>query len=91
MTSRGTTHTAVLAGLERLRIPDGRWTVLGTAADEIFYGGDLRRDAVVVRARGGDDKVSGSEGDDVLDGGSGRDLLYDSGGDDAETGFEVVR
>ncbi|MBF4763521.1 hypothetical protein ISU07_10315 [Nocardioides islandensis] len=91
MTSRGTTHTAVLAGLERLRIPDGRWTVLGTAADEIFYGGDLRRDAVVVRARGGDDKVSGSEGDDVLDGGSGRDLLYDSGGDDAETDFEVVR
>jgi Ca2+-binding RTX toxin-like protein len=91
MTRRGTTHAAVLAGLEQLRIPDGRWTVVGTAADEIFYGGDLRRDALVVRARGGDDRVSGTEGDDVLDGGFGRDVLYDSGGDDAESGFEVVK
>lgn len=91
MSRRGQTHTAVLAGLEQLRIPDGRWTVVGTAADEIFYGGDLRRDAVVVRARGGDDKVSGTQGDDVLDGGSGRDLLWGSGGHDTESGFEVVR
>jgi Ca2+-binding RTX toxin-like protein len=91
MTRRGVTHAGVLAGLERLRIPDGRWTVVGTAADEIFYGGELRRDAVVVRARGGDDKVSGTRGDDVLDGGSGRDVLYGSGGDDDELGFEVVR
>jgi Ca2+-binding RTX toxin-like protein len=91
MTRSGVTHAAVLAGLEQLRIPDGRWTVVGTAADETFYGGDLGRDAVVVRARGGDDKASGTEGDDVLDGGSGRDVLWGSGGHDVETGFEVRR
>jgi Ca2+-binding RTX toxin-like protein len=88
---QGGSWSGVLAGVEQLRIPDGRWTVVGTAADEVFYGGDLRRDAVVVHARGGDDKVSGTEGDDVLDGGSGRDVLWDSGGRDAETGFEVRR
>jgi Ca2+-binding RTX toxin-like protein len=91
MSRGGVTHAAVLAGVEQLRIPDGCWTVVGTAADEIFYGGDLSRDAVVVRARGGDDKVSGTEGDDVLDGGTGRDVLWGSGGHDADSGFEVRR
>ena len=49
--------------------------MIGTAADETFYGGDLRRDAVVVRARGGDDQVSGTPGDDELYGGAGRDKV----------------
>ena len=56
------THESTLRSVERLRIPDGRWTVIGTAADEMFFGGDLRRDAIVVRARGGDDMVSGTAG-----------------------------
>ncbi len=84
-------HVAVLAGVERLRIPDGRWTVLGTDADETFFGGDLGRDAIVVRARGGDDYVSGTPGDDVLVGGRGRDKAVYVGDGDRVSGFEVVR
>jgi Ca2+-binding RTX toxin-like protein len=84
-------RTAVLAGVERLRIPDGHWTVLGTAADETFYGGDAGRDAIEVLARGGDDFVSGTPGDDVLVGGSGRDEAVYVGAGDRVTGFEVVR
>ena len=48
-------------------------------------------DAIVVRAGGGDDYVSGTPGDDVLSGGPGRDkaaLLTDG---DVVLGFEVVR
>jgi Ca2+-binding RTX toxin-like protein len=85
------TRFSVLSGVERLRIPDGRWTVLGTAADETFFGGDLRRDAIVVRAGGGDDYVTGTPGDDELYGGAGRDKAVYVGAGDTVTGFEVVR
>jgi Ca2+-binding RTX toxin-like protein len=82
---------AHVAGVETLRIPDGRWTVLGTAADETFWGGDAGRDAIVVRAGGGDDRVSGTPGADRLHGGPGRDTVGYVAADDLVRGFEVVR
>jgi Ca2+-binding RTX toxin-like protein len=84
-------HTSTLSAVERLRIPDGRWTVIGTGADETFYGGDLRRDAIVVRAGGGDDYVTATPGDDRLYGGKGHDRVLFVGRDDIVRGFEVVR
>jgi Ca2+-binding RTX toxin-like protein len=84
-------RSAFVHGVETLRIPDGHWTVIGTARDETFFGGDLHRDAIVVRAGGGDDSVSGTPGDDELYGGAGRDkVIYASDGDIVR-GFEVVR
>ena len=87
----GRSHTSTLSGVERLRIPDGHWTVIGTGADETFYGGDLRRDSLVVRAGGGDDYVTATPGDDRLYGGKGRDKVLFVGRDDIVRGFEVVR
>ena len=84
-------RVAVLAGVERLRIPDGHWTVVGTDADETFFGGFLGRDAIVVRAGGGDDLVSGTPGDDRLYGGAGRDKAIELTDRDVVRGFEVVR
>jgi len=87
----GRSHTSTLSGVERLRIPDGRWAVIGTGADETFYGGDLRRDSLMVRAGGGDDYVTATPGDDRLYGGKGRDKVLFVGRDDIVRGFEVVR
>jgi hypothetical protein len=65
--------------------------VIGTERDETFFGGDLCRDAIVVRAGGGDDSVSATPGHDELYGGAGRDkAIYASDGDIVR-GFEVVR
>ena len=87
----GRQHVAALAGVERLRIPDGHWTVVGTDADETFLGGFLGRDAIVVRAGGGDDYVAGTPGDDDLHGGPGRDKAVGLTDGDVVRGFEVVR
>jgi Ca2+-binding RTX toxin-like protein len=87
----GPGRTAYVASIETLRIPDGSWTVLGTAADETFFGGDLRRDRIVVRARGGDDHVTGTPGADRLNGGAGRDVVGYVGPGDVVTGFEVTQ
>jgi Ca2+-binding RTX toxin-like protein len=84
-------RVAVLAGVERLRIPDGQWTVVGTDADETFFGGLLSRDAIVVHAGGGDDYVTGTPGDDELHGGAGRDKAALLTEEDVVRGFEVVR
>jgi Ca2+-binding RTX toxin-like protein len=84
-----TGHAARFAGIEQLRIPDGRWHVWGSAADEEFFGGELSRSQVVVRALGGDDRVSGTPGHDVLNGGPGRDRVTSTAGDDSCVGFEV--
>ncbi|GAB2882839.1 calcium-binding protein [Nocardioides pacificus] len=77
-----------LARIERLRAPDGVWTVLGTPRDETFYGSMLASSRLVVRARGGNDVVSGTPGDDVLDGGPGRDRVSDDRGRDTCLSFE---
>lgn len=84
-----TEHSARFAGIEQLRIPDGRWHVWGSAADEEFFGGELSRSRLVLRALGGDDKVSGTPGHDDLFGGPGRDKVTPTGGDDTCVGFEV--
>ena len=89
---RGDTEKAgYVHAVETLRIPDGHWTVRGTGADETFFGGDLRRDAIVVRAGGGDDYVTGTPGDDRLYGGGGRDKVRYVSAGDVVRGFEVVR
>jgi Ca2+-binding RTX toxin-like protein len=85
----GTGRSAYLAGVETLRIPDGDWTVIGTAADETFFGGFLGRDRIVVRAGGGDDLVTGTPGPDRLYGGDGRDTARYVSADDVVRGFEV--
>jgi hypothetical protein len=62
----------------------------GAGTDETFFGGDLRRDAIVVRAGGGDDHVTGTPGDDRLYGGRGCDKVGDVSAGDVVRGFEVV-
>lgn len=91
MRRRDEVRRAHVGGVETLRIPDGRWTVLGTAADETFWGGDAGRDSIVVRAGGGDDHVTGTPGPDELFGGAGRDTVGYVGPGDFVTGFEVVQ
>ncbi len=86
----GAGRSAYLAGIETLRIPDGRWEVRGTSADESFFGGDLGRDRIRVRAGGGDDLVTGTPGRDELFGGAGRDKARYVSADDVVRGFEVV-
>jgi Ca2+-binding RTX toxin-like protein len=83
-------HGGTVVGVETLRIPDGHWTVIGTQSDETFYGGELRRDALVVHAGGGDDQVSGTPGHDELYGGAGRDKAISVSQSDVVRGFEVV-
>ena len=78
----GEVRRSRLAGVEVLRIPDGRWRVVGTGADERFYGADTDWSRLVLQAAGGDDLASGTPGDDRIDGGPGSDRSGDSQGRD---------
>ncbi len=69
----GDVRRVALAGFEVLRVPDGTWRVLGTAAEEVFYGAETAWSRLLVRAGGGDDLIGGSPGDDRIDGGPGSD------------------
>jgi Ca2+-binding RTX toxin-like protein len=70
----GTRWVAPVESVRRVRLPYGKWVVLGSAADEQITGVA----SVVVRAGGGDDTLFGSDEDDVLLGGPGNGR----GGDD---------
>lgn len=70
------------AGIERLRVPDGVWRVVGTAADERFSGAFTDWSRMLVRARGGDDVMTGTPGNDRLDGGRGSDRVSETTGRD---------
>lgn len=70
------------AGIERLRVPAGVWRVAGTAGDERFSGAHTSRSRMLVRARGGDDVMTGTPGNDRLDGGRGSDRVSETAGRD---------
>ena len=78
----GEVRRSFLAGVEVLRVPDGSWRVVGTGADERFYGAETDWSRLVVDAAGGNDLVGGTPGDDRIDGGPGRDRSGDTQGRD---------
>ena len=79
------------SGFEHLVLADGvAWTFVGSGVGEVVDAYAIAS-PVVLRGRGGDDRLSGTQDDDVLDGGSGRDVLRGSGGRDTCRGGEDVR
>ena len=82
---RVSTDTALLgrtSGFEHLVLADGvGWTFIGSGTDEVVDAYAIAS-PVVLRGRGGDDRLSGTHNDDVLDGGTGRDVIRGAGGRD---------
>ena len=77
-----------LAGIEELRAPHGVWTVIGTSEAEWIGGPDTSRSRLMIRAGGGDDRISGTPGDDLLHGGDGTDRVVNDGGRDVCVSIE---
>jgi Ca2+-binding RTX toxin-like protein len=81
-------HVGQLAGIEQLRAPHGVWDVIGTSREEWIAGPDTSRSRLMIRAGGGDDRISGTPGDDLLHGGDGTDRAVDDGGRDVCVSIE---
>ncbi len=77
-----------ISGFTTVRLPDGDWTVYGTAADEYFW--ETLVGPRTIYARGGRDYLGGSNDDDYLNGGRGRDRALPERGVDTCVSVEQV-
>ena len=80
-----------LTAIEDVSTPHGdAWVVLGTDGPDTIYAGSFS-DPIRIYARGGNDRLLGSDQDDVLNGGPGHDQGSGWGGQDRYVSVERIR